>query len=62
MKIRFSETLPQNDDVQNNEGDDGNEDVENCVKPEYVDVEVPVGGPEHADADVPQVMSSHHLT
>ena len=37
--------LPHNDDVEDSEGEDWDEDVEDGVEPQNIDIQVPVGPP-----------------
>ena len=41
------ESLPQNDDIQDYKRNYGEEEVEESVKPENIDVEIPIVGPDH---------------
>ena len=48
MALSFCiESLPQNDDIQDYKRNDGEEEVEESVKPENIDVEIPIVGPDH---------------
>ena len=49
--------MPENDDVKDDKGEDGEEYVEKSVEPEDIDVEIPVVGPEHES----EVVSIEHL-
>ena len=39
--------LPHDADVEDNEGENGDDDVEDGVEPQNVDIQVPVGAPGH---------------
>ena len=43
--IVLSHILPHDADVEDDEGEDGDDDVEDGVEPQNVDIQVPVGAP-----------------
>ena len=45
MIVILSDTLLQNDDVEDHKGENRKEDVENGVEPENINVEIQCGGP-----------------